>query len=134
MIELEAVSDSSKEVTVRGFTLLECVIAIALIGSALIISTGMLNTLIAAADRVEAHTEMLRELEAAVEMMRSGFLPLESGILTSSETLGRFSDLRITVVVEKQQAPGLYLVIVRAECRIRQATVSRTITTQIWRE
>jgi len=118
----------------RGFSLIESVIAIALIGTALIISSALLNSLVSSSDRLRAHTEMLREIEAAVEMMRAGFVPLESGTLSSAGSNDRFPDLRVTAIVEKQDAPGLYLVILRAECSIRRNLLSRRLTTQVWRE
>ena len=118
----------------RGFSLIESVIAVALIGTALIISSALLNSLVLSADRLQAHREMLREIEAAVEMIRAGFVPLESGTLSSAGSNARFPDLRVTAVGEKQAAPGLYLVIVRAECSVRRHLISRRLTTQVWRE
>ena len=118
----------------RGFSLIESLIAISLIGTALIISSALLNSLVYSADHLRAHTVMLREIEASIEMMRAGFVPLESGTLSSAGSNSHFPDLRVNAVVEKQDAPGLYLVIVRAECSVRRNRVSRSLTTQMWRE
>ena len=115
-----------------GFTLLEAVIAIALIGTAIVISSAFLNTLIVSADRLALQTGLLHEVESASEMMRAGLIPLETGIL---QTTGGAAPegLVLTAIVEPRDVPGLYSVTLRAECPFRGQRISRTLVTAIWR-
>ena len=116
-----------------GFSLVEAILAVAIIGAVLVISMSFLSTLVGSAARVQAQSEMLRELEAGLEMMRAGFLPLESGTLVSPGSSRSLPDLEVTAVVEKVDVPGLYRITVHANCTYRRSRISRSITTQVWR-
>jgi len=117
-----------------GFSILEAIVAIAIIGSALIISSAFLNILVVSADHLEAHIALLHEVEGSLELMRAGLIPLESGSISmkgnSSEGL---QGLRLTVLVEREDTPGLFLVTIRAECSFRRRILSRSIVSEIWR-
>jgi len=116
-----------------GFSLLEAMIAIALTGTALIISTALLNTLLHSSDHLRAHQELQTLTETGLEMMRAGFLPLKSGILPLSTGTEDTPDLVVSAVVEKTEIPGLYLVTIRAECTFRHRKISRRLPAEIWR-
>jgi prepilin-type N-terminal cleavage/methylation domain-containing protein len=117
----------------RGFTLLESVVALALIGIGILIGTALLNSLVRSSARVQASTEMLRELEAASEMIRGGLLPLESGIALTAGSSDRFPDLTVTAVVERGAVPGLYDVTLRARCTVAHHPATRLLVTRVWR-
>ena len=116
----------------RGFTLLEAIVAIALVGIAILVSAAFLNALIVSADQLRIQTGLLHEVESAVEMMRADLIPLESGVLETSG-LSAPEGLTVTAIVEPQSIPGLYAVTVRAECLLRGRRVSRMLQTAIWR-
>lgn len=115
-----------------GFSLIEAVVAIAIIASALIISGAFLNTLASSSARLRAQTEMLRELETSMEMIRSRFLPLLSGVTVPAGSNESYPDLVVTAVVEEREIPGLYRVMVRAECTVGRSRLTRTLTSQVW--
>jgi len=116
-----------------GFSLLEAIIAIALIGSALIISMAFLNTLAIAADHLRTQIGLMHEVEGSLELMRAGHIPLETGIINmTGNSMATLRDLRVTVLVEPEKTPGLYLVTIRAECSFRRRRLSRRLISEIW--
>jgi prepilin-type N-terminal cleavage/methylation domain-containing protein len=117
----------------QGFTLLESIIAIALIGTAIIISTALLNTLAISSDHLRIHMGLLHEVETTIEMMRAGLVPLESGVISTSGGDSMAKDLVVTAIVEPRDIHGLYDVTIRAECHFRSRRISRTLVTAIWR-
>jgi len=117
----------------RGFSLVEAIVAIALVGSAIIIASAFLNTLLISSDHLRMQEGLLSELEAAGEMMRAGILPLQSGPLAVGGYSGNTPGLSLTAIVEERQPRGLYQVSLRAECSFRHRRISRTLVTEIWR-
>ncbi len=117
----------------RGFSLIEAVVALGILASALVISGSFLNTLAASSARLRAQSEMLRELEGTLELVRSGFLPLASGTTVPAGSNPLYPDLQVTVLVEEGAIPGLYVVVARAECSVARRPLVRTVTTQVWR-
>jgi len=130
---LEGKSFSPHRQAAGGFSILEAVIAIALIGSALIISSAFLNTLIVSADHLSAQIELLHEIEGSLEMMRAGHIPLETGSISlTGSSSARLPGLVVTVLVEPGQRSGLYRVTFRAECSFRRRRLSRSLISEIW--
>ncbi len=117
----------------RGFSLLESIVALALIGTAILIGTNLLSSLVRSSTRVQAGSEMLRELEAASEMIRGGLVPLASGIVLTAGSSDRFPDLTVTAVVERGAVPGLYDVTLRARCTVAHHPDARVLVTRVWR-
>lgn len=118
----------------RGFSLIEAIVAIAIIGSAIMISAALLNTLIISADHLQTQEQLLSEIESAVEMMRAGILPLKSGPLVTGGDPKLTPGLSVTVIVEEDQnLNGLYRVSFRAECSFRRRRISQSLLTEIWR-
>jgi len=115
-----------------GFSLIEAIIAIAIIGSAIIISSALLNTLVISADHLQVQEELLGEMESAVEMMRVGILPLRSGPLSIAGNSSLTPGLSLTAIVEEERM-GLYRVNIRAECSFRRRRISQSLLTEIWR-
>jgi len=116
-----------------GFSLVEAIVAIALVGSAIIIASAFLNTLILSSEHLRTQEALLAEIEAVSEMMRAGILPLQSGPLATGGSSGRTPDLSLTAIVEAKKPEGLYQVSLRAECSFRHRRISRTLVTEIWR-
>ena len=65
----------------RGFTLLETLIALAVLGVALLIGAALAGQTKRTHLRLEEELRAYRQLEAAVEQMRSGREPIEDGLL-----------------------------------------------------
>jgi len=114
-----------------GFSLLECVVALALIGCALLIATALLNSMTRAATRAQAQTELLRASEATLEMIRGGARALESGSYFVST--GTLPNLEVSVTVEPTDLDGLYDCRVTARCEILREQLTHTLVTRIWR-
>ncbi len=117
----------------RGFSLLESVVALALIGVSILVGTAFLNSMVRSSTRVQAGSELLRELEAAAEMLRAGLVPLESGIVAASGPSDRFPDLTVTALVERGEVQGLYDVTLSARCSVAHGEASRVLVTRVWR-
>ena len=116
-----------------GFSLVEAIVAIALVGSAIIIASAFLNTLILSSEHLRTQEALLAEIEAVSEMMRAGILPLQSGPLATGGSSGRTPALSLTAIGEAKKPEGLYQVSLRAECSFRHRRISRTLVTEIWR-
>lgn len=117
----------------QGFSLLECVVALALLGFALLTATSFLSVLSEATSRVQVHSEMLHELESVVELMRVGVLPLKTGTASFAAASDTCSDLLVTAVVGDSEVPGLFRISLRAECRVGPDLVTRSLKSQVWR-
>lgn len=105
----------------------------AIVASAIIISSALLNTLVISSDHLAVQAKLLGEIESAIEMMRVGILPLESGPLGLNANSSQTPGLSVTAIVEEENPKGLYRVYIRAECSFRQRRVSQSLTTEVWR-
>ena len=118
-----------------GYSLLEALAAIAIVGMALLVSTNALQTHANLARRAEIQHEMLRSAEDALESVRGSQSPLEDGPLhLSSET----DDLRrrtvYTIVrVEELEIEGLYEVTARSRTHFLDEPMEFELRTMVWR-
>jgi prepilin-type N-terminal cleavage/methylation domain-containing protein len=101
----------------HGFTLIEALIALTLLGVALLLGTALVIQLPRDVRRLDAGRQAMRALEASLEGMRAGTLPVQDSELTGFVTLAgapAARDLGITVRVEPTARPGLYHVTLTA--------------------
>ncbi len=87
-------------------------------------------------DRTRAGDEALRAIEAALETLRAGELPLESGRLVPGlayPVVNRRRDLSLTLEVTPRPTPGLYELRVDATYLTWGRAASRSVTTLTWR-
>lgn len=115
-----------------GFSLLECVAALALMGFAMLVATSLLTVLAKSTTRTRVNLVMLHELESAAELVRAGLLPLRTGAVSFSTAADDCRSLVITAVVEGGDVPGLYQVTLRAECDLGLTQKTRYLETQVW--
>jgi type II secretory pathway pseudopilin PulG len=115
----------------RGTTLLETVIAVALIGLATLAAVSLLAAQPRAAERLAAQHELLRVAEATIESVRSGALPLLSGPVESPIPTSR--PVRVSLEVRDLDPAGLREVTVTAVTRLREQRVERGLASLIWR-
>lgn len=124
---------SNRDRRSNGFSLIECVVALALLGVALLAATSLLSVLATSTVRTEMHSAMLRELENAVEMMRAGVVPLNSGAVSFSDASKACPDhLSVNAVVSEGEIQGLFQVVLRAECRLGADRATKVLRTQVW--
>ncbi len=90
----------------RGFTLVECIVALALAGFAILVGAALLTSQARTAERVEVRQVLLRTAEGILESARAGALPLRSGpVWLELVPAPRFaSDLRSSLEVQPTDA------------------------------
>jgi prepilin-type N-terminal cleavage/methylation domain-containing protein len=94
----------------NGFTLLEALIGLAILGVALLLGMALVIQLPREVRRLDAERQAMRAMEVSLEAMRAGALPLQdselSRLITVSDTSAA-RELGITVVVTHTTWPGL---------------------------
>jgi prepilin-type N-terminal cleavage/methylation domain-containing protein len=118
-----------------GYSLLEVVVALALVGIALLIASNALQAHAMAAKRMEVRGELLRSAEDVLESLRGQSIPLDGGPVTLDSGPGLDSGVVVHtfVEVEEREIPGLFLVTVRARTSVRGRTEELELTSMIWR-
>jgi Tfp pilus assembly protein PilV len=113
----------------RGLALAECMAAVALTGMALMAAAGLLAAQPRAAQRLEARGKMLQHLEATIESVRAGALPLQSAPVAVADP-----ELEVSVTVRAvPPATGLFEVTATARTTVRGEVLSQSLHTMIWR-
>ncbi|MFL6260237.1 MAG: type II secretion system protein [Thermoanaerobaculia bacterium] len=100
-----------------GFTLVEALIALTVLGIALLLAMALVIQIPRDIRRLDAEREAMRAMEASLEAMRAGILPVEDSELSGFITLAgapAARDLKITVAVSPTERPGLYQVTLTA--------------------
>lgn len=118
-----------------GFTLIEVVVGLALLAVATLVGLAAITQTQLATERLEARQRALREIEAALEAVRTGALPLSSGVVGPSleTTPGRERNLIVRLKVEPGSLPGLYQVAGTARWSLRGRPWSSTVLTRVYR-
>jgi prepilin-type N-terminal cleavage/methylation domain-containing protein len=101
----------------HGFTLLEALIALTVLGIALLLGMALVIQLPRDVRRLDAERQAMRAMEASLEAMRAGILPVQNSELSGFITLAgapAARDLGITVLVNPTARPGLYQVTLTA--------------------
>lgn len=97
----------------NGFTLIEALISLTVLGIALLLGLALVLQLPRDVRRLDAERQAMRALESTLEAMRAGVLPVQNselaGFITSAGAPAA-RDLGITVVVTPTARPGLYQV------------------------
>ncbi len=128
-------SEDQRAGPASGFSLLECLGALLIVGFATLMATAFLNTMSSTATRLRTQEELIRHLEATVESARAGAVPLQSGPVTPCPGIAcvTLDDLRLSLDVEQQDLPGLWRVTVYARCSLAEQPLHRQVTTLVWR-
>lgn len=120
-----------------GFTLLEALVALAILGLALASTVTLLVGHHAADRRIDGHLRIAQMLEAEHEALRSGLsIPLEEGthqlvpILLPGEPL---RDVTLHAEVKPLEPTGLYSVNLVCRYRVDRGGFSRTLELRLWR-
>jgi len=118
----------------RGFTLVECLMALALAGFAMLVGATLLTSQARAAERVEVRQVLLRSAEGILESARIGALPLRSGpVWLELEPAPPFaSELRSSLEVHPTARSGLFQVTARAGCVLRGEEVLVVLETMVF--
>ncbi len=118
-----------------GFTLIEVVVGLALLAVATLIGLAAITQAQLSIERLEARHRALREIEAALEAIRSGALPLTSGEVGPGldATTGRERHLIVYLKVEPADMPGLYQVAGTARWSLRGRPQESTVLSMVYR-
>lgn len=118
-----------------GFSLLEAVVALAIVGMALVFAAQALSTYAATIQRAEVRQRLLWAAENAIESVRGGQIPLATGRVDLDRDLSPPDDrdLYLFVDVRPRDQPGLYLVEVRAWTQLPGRREAVELSTMVWR-
>jgi prepilin-type N-terminal cleavage/methylation domain-containing protein len=125
-----------------GFSLIEALVALAILALALLLGLGLIWQQRRVLARLEARDAAESALVEALEILRSGAVPLVSGPVLvrgpEAPAAGRGGDLPDDVsvvvhVVPAEPPAGLYRGRVLVRCTVSGQTVSRMAETQFWR-
>lgn len=119
----------------NGFTLIEALVALMVVTMALLLGYSMMIRQPRASERLDAGDEALRAIEASLETIRAGALPLESGFLQPGIAYPppvRARELMVDLDVTSTGTPGLYAVSLEARYRVGPSIHRRQIESLIW--
>ena len=120
----------------NGFTLLEALIALAILGIALLLGLQLLIQTPRAIRRLDAERQAFRALEATLDSLRAGGGVPEDGVeLSEFHTAAGEpapKDLTVSVTVEPTDKPGLYHVTLTARYKVLDVSYQKRLETLFW--
>jgi len=120
----------------HAFSLIETTVSLALVSLILLSALNVLVLQPRIQDRARAGEEALHAIESALETLRAGDLPLASGELAPGifyPVTNAQRELRVTLLVEPRETPGLFELRFVATYLTFGSTGSRQLTTMAWR-
>jgi prepilin-type N-terminal cleavage/methylation domain-containing protein len=120
----------------NGFTLLEALVALAILGIALLLGMQLLIQVPRVVRRLDAERQAFRALEATLESLRASGGRLQdmdlSGFRTAAGTPAP-KELTVSVEVEPTDKPGLYHVTLTTHYTVLNVTYTKRLETMLWR-
>jgi|HubBroStandDraft_3_1064219.scaffolds.fasta_scaffold01404_6 prepilin-type N-terminal cleavage/methylation domain-containing protein len=118
----------------RGFTLIETLIALTLIAIALLLGMALLLQQPRVVRRADAERAAMRAIEATLESIRAGTVPLASERLEGFGLQGDSAppDLAVGVEVAPADQPSLYQVTLSATYTVYGRPVLKRVNTLVW--
>jgi type II secretory pathway pseudopilin PulG len=114
----------------RGSILVESLVALVVLGVALLMGLPLLFAQPGVVRRLDAQRVALAALDSTLEALRTGYFPLE----TAHSGAGTADDPQVWVEVEPLPRPaGLYKVDLRAIYKVRGQILEKRIETLVWR-
>jgi prepilin-type N-terminal cleavage/methylation domain-containing protein len=121
---------------VDGFTLVEALVALALIGLGLLLDLGLQAQSRELEQYLGAEADLVRRAEAAIESVRAGVHPLRSGPVDPALAWPSAADppVAMILVVDPSDVDGLCRLMVRGQSRsARGRPHDVTLETLVWR-
>ena len=120
-----------------GFTLIETVVALSLLGLAMLLGLGILLQEPRISARLDAREAAYRALEVGLESLRSGQLPLRSGTFSAVDLAFEpdpaLAQIDIELVVGETAHEGLYEVLLEARYELDGEARSHRLRSMAWR-
>lgn len=120
----------------RGFTLLEALMALLVLTLAMLLGYGFMMRQPQAMKRLDAGDEALRAIEASLETIRSGAIPVQPSRMLQPVIAypppTTAVDLLIDLEVEPTETPGLFAVSLEARYRVGRSIHRRRIQSLVW--
>jgi prepilin-type N-terminal cleavage/methylation domain-containing protein len=130
-----ATSSGSSKPGQGGFSLLEALIALVLLGVALLMGMELVLQNPRMVRRMDGERQAFRAMESTLESVRAGAIPLMTADLdafsTAVGTPAR-KDLAISMQVDPTTLPGLYQVTLQARYTADKRQVSKVLQTMVW--
>jgi prepilin-type N-terminal cleavage/methylation domain-containing protein len=120
----------------RGFSLIEVLIALAVLGVALLMGLALVLQHPRIVKRTDGERQAYRALESTLEAVRAGAVPLASSRLDGFATaVGTPApkDLTVWMEVAPTELPGLYQVALRATYTVLREKHEKRLQTLVWR-
>ncbi len=118
-----------------GFSLVEVLIALVLVGAALLMGMGLALQNPRIVRRLDGERQAFRAMESTLEAVRAGVIPLQTsnldGFVTAVGTPAQ-KDLKIHMQVDPAGTPGLFQVTLRASYKVEQRKVEKMLRTLVW--
>lgn len=119
----------------RGFTLVEVLITLTVLGVALLLGMELVLQNPRIVRRVDGERQAFRAMETALEAVRAGVIPLESGPIPNDFVPVGFpepQDLRLAMDVTPTTPAGLYEVTVTAQYKVFNHKHKKQLETMVW--
>jgi prepilin-type N-terminal cleavage/methylation domain-containing protein len=118
-----------------GFSLLEALVALVLLGVALLLGMELLLQNPRVVRRLDGERQAFRAMESTLEAVRAGAIPLmTSGLGGFSTAVGSPApkDLAISMQVDPTGLPGLFQVTLRATYTADRKKVQKELQSMVW--
>ena len=115
-----------------GFTLIESLVALALVSVGLLLAVGIQMQQPLALERLRARQEVTRALEATLESVRAGALPLADSVVPATLPGGAARGLVVLLHVEATGTRDLYRVTCEALYTLRGQPQRALLTSLVW--
>ncbi len=121
----------------HGFTLIESLVALSLLGVAMLLTLSLLMQEPRALQRLEAHREVLRAMEQVLEGIRAGLTvpsgrqPVDPGAISLPDG-AVVQDLRLWTESSEESGSGLFRLTLVARYRVGSQWYNRALETRVW--
>jgi prepilin-type N-terminal cleavage/methylation domain-containing protein len=118
-----------------GFSLVEVLIALVIVGMALLMGMGLALQNPRIVRRTDAERQAFRALESTLEAVRAGAVPLKTSVLGGFATAvdkPAPADLAVLMEVAPAGLPGLFEVTLQASYTVKQRKFQKSLKTMIW--
>jgi prepilin-type N-terminal cleavage/methylation domain-containing protein len=119
----------------RGFTLLEVLIALVILGIAMLMGMALMLQNPRIVRRTDAQRQAFRAMESTLEAVRAGAIPLQTSRLDAFVTaVGTPApkELSIEMQVAPTEVPGLFEVTLSASYRVERQRLVKRLQTMVW--